>query len=402
MGERKKMVRTESLSTDRVDGYVDDDIITCPICMNIIWKPVTCQKCENSFCLKCIRLWLHEKPNACPFNCRFQERKPPAILIKLLSRLKLTCQNKSNGCTLLIPYEGLEKHELAECLFRLTECSQCSKEMLYKNLVEHQDTDCLPKKLTCLKCYTVYYQKDGHENVDCLRKQTQLIDEAIEACNKEPSKMKHFERIAQLYLREQKNKDYAQRMQSQDDEQDWTPSAPTEEEQPSSNTTGSSNVPLRISTIDFLQSSRAKKEGDHIPNGYAGFNWENIYYMFEEHARGNFQLKGFLNAYNPSRNCVAFNGRGKAASILLPNSSNKFSLHSFEAMSVYHESFQLIVSSYRSNVLFAVKNIILTKKNPILFEINWERIDKITFTPERITGTVKPETFIIACLNLVL
>jgi hypothetical protein len=146
---------------------------------------------------------------------------------------------------------------------------------------------------------------------------------------------------------------------------------------------------------------QSKKEGGHIPNSYAGFNWENIYYMFQQTVLSNTQLIGFLNAYTNSIKCVAYNSRGNPISISLPNSRNTFGLHSFEAMSVYHDNFKLTVTGYRSNVIFAVKIILLTKK-PTLFEIDWEQIDKITFTPARICETAKPETFILTCLNLVL
>ncbi|CAF1393120.1 unnamed protein product [Adineta steineri] len=412
MAIRKTIVRTESLSTDRVHGYFDDDIVTCPICTNILSKPVTCKTCENSFCLKCIRLWLNEKPNSCPFNCHFQERKPPPILIKLLSKLKLNCQYNLNGCTILIPYEALEKHELHECLFRLTQCSNCSKEMLYNELEDHQNNDCLPKQLTCLICDTMYYQKEGHEYIDCLQKQVQIMDAASRSPGKKPLSQHPFaKRLRLLHAREQTNENYAQRIQSQNDIQDFTPSAPMYEPpspQPSHSESMAaaasvrpSNETLRISTINFSKIPNAKKEGDHIPNGYAAFNWENIYYMFEEHVRNKSQLQGFINAYTNSRTCVAYNGRGNAMSIFLPNSRHTFGLHSFEAMSVYHDNFKLSITSYRSNDVFIVKNITLTKK-PTLFEINWEQINKITFTPAKIYETNRPETFVLTCLNLVL
>jgi hypothetical protein len=124
--------------------------------------------------------------------------------------------------------------------------------------------------------------------------------------------------------------------------------------------------------------------------------------MFEEYASGKYQLKGFMNAYNNSRKCVAYNGKGNSMSISLSNSQNTFGLHSFESLSIYHDNFKLTVTGYRSNVVVAVKNIVLINKNCTRFEINWEQIDKITFTPARICETAKPETFILTCLNLVL
>jgi hypothetical protein len=124
--------------------------------------------------------------------------------------------------------------------------------------------------------------------------------------------------------------------------------------------------------------------------------------MFEQTALSNIQLKGFLNAYTNSIKCVAYNSRGNPISISLPNYRNTFGLHSFQAMAVYHDNFKLKVTAYRSNIIFAVKIILLTKNKPTLFEIDWEQIHKITFTPELICDTGKPETFILTSLNLVL
>jgi hypothetical protein len=214
MAVSKSIVRTDSLTTDRINGEFDDDLILCPICTNILWKPIACKTCENSFCLKCIRLWLNEKPNQCPFNCHFQERKPPGILLKLLSKLKFDCSNKSNGCTLSIPYEALEKHQLQECLFRFIQCPNCSKEILFKDLDIHQKELCSDIQSTCLKCSTIYKQKDGHTYLDCLKKQSQIIQEALDASNQDPTKIKqNFNKIVKLYNREQINEDYARRIQ---------------------------------------------------------------------------------------------------------------------------------------------------------------------------------------------
>jgi hypothetical protein len=124
--------------------------------------------------------------------------------------------------------------------------------------------------------------------------------------------------------------------------------------------------------------------------------------MYKEYASKHYQLKGFLNAYKNSQNCVAFNGRGNSLSIFLPNSSNKFGLHSFEALSIYHDNFKLSLTGYRSNIAIYIKHLILTNKSPTLFEIDWEQIDKITFTPSCIEFTAKPATFALINLNFIL
>ena len=88
--------------------------------------------------------------------------------------------------------------------------------------------------------------------------------------------------------------------------------------------------------------------------------------------------------------------------IFLSNEERVFGLHSFEAISIYHENFKLSVTAYRSNSVYDTKNVTLTSRKPTLFEVDWENIDKIAFTPARIRETVKPETFALTCLNLLL
>ncbi|CAF3906410.1 unnamed protein product [Rotaria sp. Silwood1] len=159
---------------------------------------------------------------------------------------------------------------------------------------------------------------------------------------------------------------------------------------------------LRISTINFAQIPRAIKNGGHIPNGYAGFNWENAYYMFENFVKEAPQLKGFIKAFVNLRQCVAYNGRGDSMSFFLFDQSKTFGLHSFEAISIYHEDFKLSVSAYCAGVLFDTKHVMLTTAKVTTFEMDREQIDKVVFKPERNLETLKPETFALTCLNLLL
>ena len=159
---------------------------------------------------------------------------------------------------------------------------------------------------------------------------------------------------------------------------------------------------MQISTINFAQIPQSPTDGGHLPNGYGGFNWENAYYIFQCQTSGTHHWNGFRNAFTNSRNCVAYNSKGSAMSIFLSNARTTFDLHSFEAISIYHENFKLSITAYRSNLIYDTKKLILTKKAPRLFETDWYEIDGITFTPERNYETSKPETFALTCLNLLL
>ena len=196
MAVKKTIVRTDSISIDRIDGKFDDDFISCPICSNVLWKPVACKTCENAFCMKCIRIWLKDNPNKCPFQCRFQERKPPPILLKILSKLQLTCRHATNGCAAVLSYEALEKHEQQECGYQLVQCPVCSKEMLQKELESHAAEECPSKEVTCFKCGSAYLQREGHREEQCLQAQIKTLEEKLRDRDEKPQKVvKNYERM---------------------------------------------------------------------------------------------------------------------------------------------------------------------------------------------------------------
>ncbi|CAF1322333.1 unnamed protein product, partial [Didymodactylos carnosus] len=161
--------------------------------------------------------------------------------------------------------------------------------------------------------------------------------------------------------------------------------------------------PSRVSTITFVRMPNAKRHGDRIPDGYAGFKWYNVFYMFEVFAMECYSNTGYANAFTNGRKCVAYNGGGDPISISVLNSQNTFCLHSFEAISVYREAFTLSVTGYRSKQLLDTKTITLTTTNPTLIEIGWERIDEMRFAcADTAEASPNRTTFALTCLNLLL
>jgi hypothetical protein len=125
--------------------------------------------------------------------------------------------------------------------------------------------------------------------------------------------------------------------------------------------------------------------------------------MLESCVTESHPFNGFANACKHGRKSMAFNGRGAPLSIFLSNQGKTFGLHSFEAISIYHENFKLSITSYRSNDVFDTKTIILTKNYPILIEIDWEQIDRIKFSSAGINqDSSKPKTFALTYLNLLI
>lgn len=165
------------VSTKRLVGCYDTIIIhlTCSICTEVLWKPVTCEQCENSFCDECIYQWLqHQKHRdgnkMCPFNCQYKQRKRiPPLLINLLSQLKFECIYAQNGCEETLSYEALEQHEL-NCDYQISQCDGCLQSVLKKYIIQHQ-IESFCKILQCEQCKMKYRQQDKHDEAQCLENQ---------------------------------------------------------------------------------------------------------------------------------------------------------------------------------------------------------------------------------------
>ncbi|CAF1476413.1 unnamed protein product [Rotaria magnacalcarata] len=169
----KSVEQSNSIAADRVQGSFDEDLVTCSICHMILWKPVACKTCENSFCSDCINQWQQKQPNKCPFTCHYEERKCIGAILKVLSRLQINCCYMQNGCSVAVPYEGLEKHE-QQCDYQFKKCEGCQRELLLKDLAQHQEL-CDQIDLKCSTCETLFKRKDmkNHKEVQCLKQQLQ-------------------------------------------------------------------------------------------------------------------------------------------------------------------------------------------------------------------------------------
>jgi hypothetical protein len=168
------------------------DLVHCPVCGYILWKPVTCSSCKNSFCFQCIQKWLFKQQEQiiendneiksltlirCPFNCSpYKQRKCLPLLILILSKLTIECQNKLYGCQQILLYEQLEKHQEEFCQYKIIQCPGCKKNM-FKQIFDNDQhlLKCLYIQIECLKCQCVFKRKDKHNQFDCMEKQICLL-----------------------------------------------------------------------------------------------------------------------------------------------------------------------------------------------------------------------------------
>lgn len=118
------------------------DIVICSICTGVLINPVQCNKCENSYCKKCIEEW-SKVQNYCPMKCKEQTFKEASRITKnILSKIHFICPL---GCFKKMDYQELLNH-----------AEMCKKENLstiYTLEKLRIDYDNLKKKYDEMKIY---------------------------------------------------------------------------------------------------------------------------------------------------------------------------------------------------------------------------------------------------------
>jgi len=93
---------------------------TCGICLGVFNNPFETKCCRQTFCKQCIENWI-SKSNTCPLDRSLLRAhdliKSSKIVINLLSKLKIKCDNSDKGCQQVIDLGSLSSH-LIVCDFR--------------------------------------------------------------------------------------------------------------------------------------------------------------------------------------------------------------------------------------------------------------------------------------------
>ena len=113
----------------RFVGEVDEELL-CTICGQVLQDPIQIHQCEHCFCSECIDEWLKHQ-QICPVDRNpvslVEDLIPaPRILRNLLSRLKITCDNKEFGCTVIVKLDSLSSH-MDECQYNPKRPVACDK-----------------------------------------------------------------------------------------------------------------------------------------------------------------------------------------------------------------------------------------------------------------------------------
>ncbi|CAF4112495.1 unnamed protein product, partial [Adineta steineri] len=335
------------------------DLITCLICHDILWKPVTCEICENSFCNDCITLWLEKHPSICPNNCDYKQRqRPPLLLVQLLSKLQIICKNHYTGCKDVLSYESLEQHE-HECDFQMEQCTGCSKSMLKKERNIHEKT-CDQIELQCHVCQLKYRRINGHNEVECL--QNCLVQQQI--------------KIQVLEENDRKQKIVLEKLQ------------------------------MKLTTLENLNNRRIIQFDDLVPNteqqhtgligyNYANLNWENFDYLHisyavrqDQHIRNSKLLNKngslHISAFTHGQEYVASCFFNPPEFPVIASSGRTFNIHSFYTNTMSPLS-QIIIKGLKDNNELYTKTVFLTN-NLTKIILEWLNIDQIQFHPGQYQG----------------
>ncbi|CAF1039579.1 unnamed protein product [Adineta steineri] len=328
------------------------DLITCLICHDILWKPLTCEICENSFCNDCITLWLEKHPSICPNICDYKQRqRPPLLLVQLLSKLQVICKNHHTGCKDVLSYESLEQHE-HQCDFQMEQCTGCSKAMLKKERNIHEKL-CDQIELQCHVCQVKYRRVTGHNEVKCL--QNCLVEQQIKTQLLEENDRKQKIRLAELEMKL---------------------------------TTLENLNKRRIIQFDDLVPNSGQQQTGFISYNYANLKWTNFDYLHIScavaqkkstlstiglHQNGSLHINAFTHGQQYVASCPLTRRVFSAIS----NSNGTFNIHSFYANTMDPWS-EIVIKGLIDNYELYKKTVFLTNNTTEII-LEWLNIDQIQF-----------------------
>jgi len=110
------MEKERKIAKGKLDNILEE-IFSCNICLQIIFDPVQCSRCQNMFCKNCIAFW--KKTNEiCPFHCSMPLSFQPINknLLLLYEKIKFSCTFTPEGCKFEGTCSQILEHE-KKCLF---------------------------------------------------------------------------------------------------------------------------------------------------------------------------------------------------------------------------------------------------------------------------------------------
>ena len=124
-----------------------NDLVNCPICLDMIEDAMETPCCNNIFCEKCI-IRTHVCP-ICTSEYFHRQLIPNIPMRRLINEIVTKCKNE--GCEVECTRANLPKH-LEVCLYEKVSCpnSPTCKSLLRKDLEEHKLTECEFRIIDCI------------------------------------------------------------------------------------------------------------------------------------------------------------------------------------------------------------------------------------------------------------
>jgi hypothetical protein len=177
------VVEKEGIDRERIvtDKYNILNEFFCPICCCLLWKPRSCVSCQNLFCHQCIQTWLNVNSTDCPLcRCPYEEKRAPPYVQSLLTHFSIRCRNSSIGCTEILPYDLLEKHEIFECQFLTKKCQMCGQ-VVFATDIDYHKTMCKPTVRHCSLCESfIQIELFEHHIDECFEQYSNPYEEVVQ------------------------------------------------------------------------------------------------------------------------------------------------------------------------------------------------------------------------------
>ena len=128
-----------------IEEIEKNEDLKCPICLNVVWKPIQCKRCEKYFCKYCLNESIRTIGNKCPM-CRLKHFKSNTFQLKesCFKNIRIKCPYKN--CNEKRRYFKYIIH-LKKCKNKLYHCTNegCNYEDNITNMQKHEIV--CPKKV---------------------------------------------------------------------------------------------------------------------------------------------------------------------------------------------------------------------------------------------------------------
>ncbi|GAU94649.1 hypothetical protein RvY_06382 [Ramazzottius varieornatus] len=103
------------IDTERfVPDTVDHELVICPICLDVLDKPLELRGCQHVFCTLCLREAFVSGERVCPLDrtqVTVKPTRPNRARQIVLDRLRIKCQFWNSGCREVLSVEQIKDHE---------------------------------------------------------------------------------------------------------------------------------------------------------------------------------------------------------------------------------------------------------------------------------------------------